>query len=587
MPPSSLSVLVGTFLLAVITTLFCSGSGNSDGGRFYAQGFVVKAPTTTAFVSSSVRGGGVADGPSIGGGVIGTDSRSVLFSSTTTNDNDVDAVEKTTTTVVPSWENLESELKDIQAEEEPSPTPLLTLYRDTNGWCPFCERVWIAIIAKGIPYQETLVSLQNKPEWFKQMVPTGLVPAVLFHGDDITETTDDGKNNTSRTLVWESDAILYALDEMFPDTPRLMHDDNEDFKEAMDMQNRLQSAGFQYLYGGRNETTTESERQTLRANFEGVLDELDAALRDQYHASVAGDSDSGSGDSSDSVSGGCFRLGQEFSGVDAMMIPTLERWRYQLPINEQFDILENRSHLQQWFEHMDSFAPYADRVAGDEYSWTAVTSTFLRYFGGGEDKPEVAAKIQHADEVTTALTSNFIANYEDKKMYMIDDRFRGFTMEAVTKLITNHEAVVSDCVREEPLSQKHLVRASAAHRETADVLLRYVASVMLQASKPARLRAISAMNLAAVGLEISSTSRYPKLAAIMDNTIERTQGSLAVRTVATRLSVPRDMGAAAAAQLRAVLTVVADALEEDAAAEAGVAMAVEAGVAMAVEQLQR
>jgi len=73
----------------------------------------------------------------------------------------------------------------------------------------------------------------------------------------------------------------------------------------------------------------------------------------------------------------------------------------------------------------------------------------------------------------------------------------------------------------------------------------------------------------------------------MDNTIERTQGSLAVRTVASRLSVPRDMGAAAAAHLRAVLTVVAEALEEDAAAEAGVAMAVDAGVAIAVEELQR
>ena len=44
------------------------------------------------------------------------------------------------------------------------------LIRDTNGWCPFCERVWVAIRAKGIPYQETTVSLQNKPEWYVQDV---------------------------------------------------------------------------------------------------------------------------------------------------------------------------------------------------------------------------------------------------------------------------------------------------------------------------------------------------------------------------------------------------------------------------------
>ena len=42
---------------------------------------------------------------------------------------------------------------------------------------------------------------------------------------------------------------------------------------------------------------------------------------------------------------------------------------------------------------MDAFAPFADRVCGgDQYSWTAVTLTFLHHFGGGEeDKPDVIA----------------------------------------------------------------------------------------------------------------------------------------------------------------------------------------------------
>ena len=29
--------------------------------------------------------------------------------------------------------------------------PVLTLYRDTNGWSPFCESVWIGLEKKGIP----------------------------------------------------------------------------------------------------------------------------------------------------------------------------------------------------------------------------------------------------------------------------------------------------------------------------------------------------------------------------------------------------------------------------------------------------
>jgi len=39
------------------------------------------------------------------------------------------------------------------------------LYRDTNGWCPFCERVWVAISAKWIPYRKRLISLQDILEW--------------------------------------------------------------------------------------------------------------------------------------------------------------------------------------------------------------------------------------------------------------------------------------------------------------------------------------------------------------------------------------------------------------------------------------
>lgn len=377
------------------------------------------------------------------------------------------------------------------------------------------------------------------------MVPTGLVPAVLFHGDDDIDDSSSN-NNTSRKLVWESDAILYALDEMFPDTPRLMtNDDNdEEFKAAMEMQDRLSSAGFKFAYGNRNETSTEDEKQKLRNDFESVLDELDSAL---------GQHDS---HDSDSDSGGSFRLGKEFSGVDAMMIPTLERWRYQLPLSQDLDILKNRIHLQKWFDHLDSFPPYANRVAGDQYSWIAVASTFLRIFGGGEDKPEVAAKIKIADEVAKELTNDFISTYQNKKK--VDER--SFALEAVTKLITNHEAVVSDCVREEPLSQKHIPRAS--DRDTADVLLRYVASVLLQtassSSSSSSATTIPVLDLAGEG--VSNVSSNKDMTAIMEDDTKRTQGALALKTVATRLSVPRDMGAPSAALLRAVLTVVAESL---------------------------
>jgi glutathione S-transferase len=368
------------------------------------------------------------------------------------------------------------------------------------------------------------------------MVPSGLVPAVLFHGDD-------SSNNTSRNLVWESDAILYALDEMFPDTPRLMKNNKQDvddeFDAAIEMQERVQAAGFKFVYGGRNETLTEDEKQKIRNDFESVLDELDSAFGEQRQKLKNPDDD------------GCFRLGSEFSGVDAIMIPTLERWRYQLPLTENIDILENRIHLTKYFEHLDSFSPYSDRVAGDRYSWTATASTFLRYFGGGEDKPEVAAKVERADAAAKELEDKFISNDNNNQINDDDDDDEEqslFALEAVTKLITNHEAVVADCVRDEPLSQKHIPRGS--DKDTADVLLRYIASVLLQ-------------------LASSSTSSTSSISVmdIVKDASSRTQGAVALKTVATRLCVPRDMGAPSAAMLREVLSIVAESLDESVAAE--------------------
>jgi glutathione S-transferase len=73
--------------------------------------------------------------------------------------------------------------------------------------------VWVALHVKQIPYQESLISLQNKPAWYKQLVPTTLVPAVLFHGSD--------EDKHERKIVWESMDILKALDDEFPDTPKV------------------------------------------------------------------------------------------------------------------------------------------------------------------------------------------------------------------------------------------------------------------------------------------------------------------------------------------------------------------------------
>ena len=387
----------------------------------------------------------------------------------------------------PSWEELSHTLStQSSAAADSSRKPLVTLYRDTNGWCPFCERVWLILRAKDIPYDEQLIPLQNKPDWYKALVPTTLVPAVLFHDED-TEKNE-------RRIVWESSDIIKALDDQFPDTPRMIPDDNSlEYDAAIQMNEELSMAGFQFVYAGRNDTLSEADKLERKDKFIAELDRLDIALK-KVHQSSGGRP--------------CFRLGEEFTAIDAIMIPTLERWRYQLPLTANINILEGRDGIKQWFETMDSYEPYYGRVMGDEYSWTATNSMFLRYFGGGEEKPEIAEAILRADDAANRLTDSFIENG-------LKDENKVYSKEAAAKLVANHEAIVKDCTNEDPQSQKHIERASNV--DAADAMLRHVCNLLLSND--------DTIHESVESLQMGNAKN----------------AASAARVVASRLCVPRDM----------------------------------------------
>jgi len=394
----------------------------------------------------------------------------------------------------PSWEDIAS-----YVGEQKEADPVLTLYRDTNGWCPFCERVWLALEAKKIPYQERLIDLRNKPDWYNELVPTTLVPAVLFHGDGSTN---------ERKIIWESLDVMKALDEAFPETPKLILDSPE-YMNAVELQSEVSSAGFAFAFAFRNETLSDADKLGRREIFDEALNKLDAAL---------------------ASAGGPFRLGSNFSGIDVIMIPTMERWRYQLPITVMYDILEGRPFIQKWFNAMDDFAPYSRRIAGDEYSWTAAAAQFLRYFGGGEGKPDVAAAIVRAEDAAKVITGMF------SQVEGTPSKSRA--MEAVAKLLSNHDAIVKDCTRQDPLSQQSIGRAD--NENVADKLVRYVSSLLLSN-------------------DAFEVARNGPLLDVDSN--ERADAAVAARTIAARLCVPRDMGGPAARILRGTLAIVADRLE--------------------------
>ncbi len=52
------------------------------------------------------------------------------------------------------------------------------------------DRVWLALEYKGIDYDTMFINLRDKPEWFLELVPTGLVPVAKVKDDLVHESYD-------------------------------------------------------------------------------------------------------------------------------------------------------------------------------------------------------------------------------------------------------------------------------------------------------------------------------------------------------------------------------------------------------------
>ena len=115
-----------------------------------------------------------------------------------------------------SWTELET-IQDFQLESLNGPTNAqarlrlfgrpesevrVTLYRDHHAWCPYCQKVWLWLEEKQIPYRiekVTMFCYGEKESWYKKKVPLGMLPALEIDGRMITE----------------SDDILIALEQVF------------------------------------------------------------------------------------------------------------------------------------------------------------------------------------------------------------------------------------------------------------------------------------------------------------------------------------------------------------------------------------
>ncbi|MBD0261789.1 MAG: glutathione S-transferase C-terminal domain-containing protein [Tolypothrix sp. T3-bin4] len=297
----------------------------------------------------------------------------------------------------------------------PDTTPAVLLYRDTNSWCPFCERVWFALEEKEIPFATEFIDLSNKPKWYTDLVPTTLVPAAKIEEE----------------LVYESKDILLALEKRFS-SPSLLPEDPEENAVAKELIENVETNGFLSLSYKflREQTSDANSLASLQAEFEAKLDEIEQALAKYpgpYFVST-------------------------FSLVDIMYSPHLDRLAANLPVYRGYHIKGNERfpRINAWFEALNQRPAY-QRVKSDN-----ITNNLLLRRRFGLEPLGNSLPLETADSEAIQ-----------------------YRAEAAERLSDNHEAAIKDVLKNSGVQALAREGDTSAIQEAVDFHLRLLAEYLI------------------------------------------------------------------------------------------------------------
>ena len=237
-----------------------------------------------------------------------------------------------------SWEDL-AELLPLHSEEQllqlrqegptnaqarlrlfgrPESEVRVTLYRDHHAWCPYCQKVWLWLEEKRIPYRirkVTMFCYGEKERWYKQVVPSGMLPALELDG----------------RLYTESDVILQALEDAFGPLEAGLSD--PDVFPLRQLERRLFRAWCQWLCycEGQGAHSAPAEQ-----HFARIATLVEEAL--------------------EATPGPVFL--ERFSSADVIFIPYLERMNASLAYYKGYGIRQQHPAIDRWFTALEQRRTY-------------------------------------------------------------------------------------------------------------------------------------------------------------------------------------------------------------------------------------
>lgn len=201
---------------------------------------------------------------------------------------------------------------------QPESSVRVTLYRDNHGWCPYCQKVWLWLEEKQIPYRikkVTMFCYGKKEAWYKKLVPSGMLPALEL----------DGKFYT------ESDDILIVLEKAFG--PLLWGMEDPLVLPLRKLERLLFRAWCNWLC---QPSLFPGAEQRNQQQFQEVVNQVEKAL--------------------EKLPGPYFL--PEFSTADVIFTPYVERMNASLFYYKGYSLREDNPRFKDWFAAMETRPTY-------------------------------------------------------------------------------------------------------------------------------------------------------------------------------------------------------------------------------------
>ena len=194
----------------------------------------------------------------------------------------------------------------------------VTLYRDNHAWCPYCQKVWLWLEEKQIPYRiekVTMFCYGEKESWYKRKVPSGMLPAIELDG----------------RIIKESDDILLALEKVFAPLNQGMED--RSVLPLRQLERLLFRAWCVWLC---SRAASSQQEQRNREQFIAVVAKVEEALGRTPSPYFL----------------------DSFGIVDVIFTPYLERMNASLYYYKGYSLREENPRLNAWFGAMESRPTY-------------------------------------------------------------------------------------------------------------------------------------------------------------------------------------------------------------------------------------